>query len=54
MAKGLFLKTYFKKFLKTLKKTTALRRFRTLLLRNTSARQTHFNTTERNYCLLKT
>ena len=54
MAKRLFLKTYYKKFLKTLKKTTALRRFRTLLLRSTFARQTHFNTTERNYCLLKT
>ena len=47
-------KTYFKKFLKTLRKTTALRRFRTLLLRSTSARQTHINTTEMNYCLLKT
>ena len=53
MAKRLFLNTHLKK-LKTLKKTTALRRFRTLLLRSTSARQTHFNTTERNHCLLKT
>ena len=32
---------------------TAFRRFRTLLLRSTSARQTHINTTEINYCLLK-
>ena len=32
---------------------TAFRRFRTLLLRSTSAIQTHINTTEINYCLLK-
>ena len=54
MAKRLFLKTYFKKFLKTLKIRRRFDVFERYWLRSTSARQTHFNTTERNYCLLKT
>ena len=53
MAKRLFLKKYFKKFLKTFKKKQrrydVFERYYYEVLR-----QTHFNTTERNYCLLKT
>ena len=48
-----FLKNIFYEIFKCVKKYDGISTFRTLLLRRTSAIQTHINTTEINYCLLK-
>ena len=48
-----FLKNIFYEIFKCVKKYDGVSTFRRLLLRRTSAIQTHINTTEINYCLLK-